>query len=240
MEPNRLLLTPISVVTEECLQSLPPTIKKRKLAIVMSVLPDRLKQPPTNGAISPQDCLLSLLSSQGIIPDIVSYKSVENFFSLPTPAEITSYQSDVLLAVRSRDIGALRNFHLQGRPLQCSNQFGESLLHLACRRGFLDVVTFLVLEAGVTLRVRDDYGRTPLHDALWTAEPNLELVDFIITHCPDLLYIKDRRDFTPLSFVRQRNWAVWVKFLENLPITKLTPKICFGQMMHEQLHPQSY
>lgn len=189
----------------------------------MSALPDRLT-PKGSSSVSPQDLLHSLLTSHGIKPTNVSYKSLDGFFADPTEAEISSYRSDVLDAVRSRDIVALRCFYEQGRPLKCSNQFGESLLHLACRRGFLDVVRFLVEDAHVPLRVRDDYGRTPLHDALWTTEPHPELVDYIITNCPDLLYIKDRRENTPFSFVRKNDYGVWVEFLVNLPITKLEPK----------------
>jgi ankyrin repeat protein len=192
----------------------------------MSALPDRL-QPEGNSSVSPQELLQILLSSQGIQHNIVSYKSLSEFFFNPTEDEINSYRSDVLDAVRTRDISALRSFYEQGRPMKCSNQFGESILHLACRRGFLDVVQFLVEEASVPLRVRDDYGRTPLHDALWTTEPNPELVDYIITQCPDLLYIKDRRENTPFSYVRKNDFAVWIKFLENLPITKLAPKLLF-------------
>jgi hypothetical protein len=38
-----------------------------------------------------------------------------------------------------------------GELFQAANEFGESLLHMACRRGFLDVVKFLVDEAGHNL-----------------------------------------------------------------------------------------
>lgn len=201
---------------------------KRKVVRILSELPDRLTpQTATSGIndLNPQQHLMNLLTSNGLKVDVQSSDSLLDFFSDPTAAEIESYQADVIQAVRSQDIQALKSLHEQGRPLKCSNQFGESLLHLACRRGFLGVVTYLVKEVGVTLQVRDDYGRTPLHDALWSAEPNVELVDVLISVCPDLLYIKDRRGYTPLSFVRRQHWKIWNKFLQDCPLNKLLPTI---------------
>merc|ERR1712183_78962 len=58
-------------------------------------------------------------------------------------------------------------------PFRCANRFGESLLHLACRRGRTDMVRFLVVEMGSpprdVLETMDDCHKTPLHDACWTA-----------------------------------------------------------------------
>jgi len=71
------------------------------------------------------------------------------------------------MAARSEDLQALKTLHEQGKSLQCSNRFGESIIHIICRRGRDDILKFLVSEAGVTLRLRDDLGRTPLHDAAW-------------------------------------------------------------------------
>jgi hypothetical protein len=196
-------------------------------------LPDRLASPEPGASesgassnltcTSPEDYLSNLLSSHGINITAQSYNLLDSFFSEPTEEEVTAYGSDVLNAVRGRDIEQLRLFKSLGRPLKCSNQFGESLLHLACRRGFVDVVKFLVDEADVPLRVKDDYGRTPLHDAFWTSEPNFELVDFIINRSPDLLYVKDRRGNTPLSFVRRLNWGIWVNYLKGCSAQKLAP-----------------
>lgn len=205
--------------------------KPRKVTVIFSDLPDRLaclgcdESSSKPADTSPQNYLSSLLLTHGIDVEATPFTSLDGFFSDPTEDEITAYGSDVLNAVRVRNVEQLRSFHASGRPLKCSNQFGESLLHLACRRGFLDVVQFLVDDAQVPLCVKDDYGRTPLHDAFWTSEPHFEVVDFIITRCPDLLYVKDRRGNTPLSFVRRPNWGKWVDFLkQRCTVEKLTPK----------------
>jgi len=154
-----------------------------------------------------------------------SYDSFDDdFFLLPTQEEIKMYDQDVLTAVRKGDLDTLRSFHKQGRTLKCSNKFGESLLHMACRKGMIDVVDFFINQAGVPLSVRDDVGRSPLHDACWTSTPNFPIVRLILQKCPDLLYICDRRGHTPLSYVRRDQWIEWKSFL-LLNSDLITPNI---------------
>jgi ankyrin repeat protein len=126
-----------------------------------------------------------------------------------------AYDQDVITAVREGDIDTLREMHENGRPLQCSNKFGESLIHMACRRGLTDVVRFLIKEAGVTLRVKDDVGRSPLHDAFWSSEPNFDLLDLLIEHDADLLLVQDNRGDLPIKYARQNQWDAWRSYLLN-------------------------
>jgi len=182
----------------------------------MSSLPSRLttnnnSQHDTN----PQEFLHNTFRSKNMDVELVESLQLKNFFQDPTSEEMEGYRSDVLNAIRQSDLDKLRLFHKQGRPLKCSNQFGESLLHLACRRGLVDVVAFLIHEAGVTVRVRDDYGRTPLHDACWTIEPNFELIALIVAECPRLLFMTDKRGHTPLSYARRHQWGAYVDFIKN-------------------------
>merc|ERR1712087_120602 len=148
---------------------------------------------------------------------------LQDFFVNVTSEHVKAYTNDVVAAIRNEDISILREMHLNGITLQCCNRFGESIMHMACRRGAVKVVRFLHEEAGVSFRVRDDYGRTPLHDAFWTAKPHAELVKMIISNCPDLLLISDRRGFMPLSYVRDEHWSMWCEFLEENR-DMLTPK----------------
>jgi len=140
---------------------------------------------------------------------------LKDFFVDVTTEHITAYKNDVIVAVCEQDIDALREMHRNGRMLQCCNRFGESIIHMAFRRGAVKVVRFLLEEAGISFRVRDDYGRTPLHDAFWTVDPQADLVKMLITKCPDLLLISDKRGFVPLSYVRKEHWGIWCKFLEE-------------------------
>ena len=181
----------------------------------MSALPARLIKKENSSSCSPQECLESILSSQGIKAKIHSYDSILGFFEETKEEEVDAYGFDVLKAVRENNIDQLRSFHREGLPLKCSNQFGESLLHLACRLGLVSVVDFLVHEAGVPLRVVHDMGRSPLHDAFWTREPNTELLDLILKACPDLLFVSDKRGHTPLSYARRNHWTKWVAYLKE-------------------------
>lgn len=104
------------------------------------------------------------------------------------------------------------------QPFRCSNRFGESLMHLACRRGRTDFVRFLVEELhGVTpsemLSIRDDCHKTPLHDACWTPSPNFELVELILKHTPEQMLMEDVRGNTPFDYVRKDDYSLWLRFL---------------------------
>jgi hypothetical protein len=202
-------------IVERTSSKCPP---QKRIRTIMSSWPHRLQASADENdtqtrETSPQEYLMESLKSMGSVVMISSSLEVEGFFAAPTEEEISAYGHDVLTAVWTRDIEKLREYHQNGRPLKCSNNFGESLLHLACRRGFFDVATFLIKEAGVTVRVIDDYGRTPLHDVCWTCEPNFELFELIMMECADLLFMKDRRGHTPLEYTRREHWGAYVKFL---------------------------
>ena len=185
--------------------SLPSMIEGR--ANIMS--PSRL------GKTNPDSHLHDMLKSMGIAAQTYAALELKDYFIQTTEAHTAAYGSDVLKAVREGSISALREIHLSGRTLQCCNSFGESILHMACRHGELEIVRFLVNEAEVSFRVRDDFGRTPLHDAFWTQKPEIELVKLIISRCPDLLLLKDKRGFTPLAYARRDHWAEWCEFLQE-------------------------
>lgn len=157
----------------------------------------------------PSDYLESIIScnSKHRVP-----QELDNFF-IEQSYDESGYDFEVIAAIRNQDIATLRAIHRSGRSLQCANRFGESLLHMACRRGFDEVVDFLIHEAGVSVRIRDDYGRTPLHDACWTATPNFKLVEMLILESPELLWIRDKRNDAPLHYARREHWQEWNNFI---------------------------
>jgi ankyrin repeat protein len=157
----------------------------------------------------------SILKSKGLKSNIYSYDKLPGFFEDIKQEEVNGYGLDALKAIRDSDVGTLRAFHAEGRPLKCSNRFGESLLHMACRKALVPVVDFLVNEVQVPVCVTDDMGRSPLHDAFWTIEPNFELMDILLRKCPDLLWISDKRGHTPLSYARPTHWTKWNEYLKN-------------------------
>jgi hypothetical protein len=192
-----------------------------------------LPVPGRANGTNPDTYLLTILKDMGV--DVHTRSSLEfhDFFINPTDAHLAAYGSDVVMAVRQEDVDTLRAIHLSGRTLQCCNSFGEGIVHMACRHGSIKLVRFLVEEAGASLLVRDDYGRTPLHDAFWTLKPEIELVKMIISICPDLLFLKDKRGFTPLAYARRDHWGEWCEFLDkNREL--LTPIYNLSGFSHQQ------
>lgn len=162
---------------------------------------------------NPQDALISILQEAGYKAETRKSSEMKDFFLKYNESHVAAYDQEVVSAIRSKDIQLLRELHRNGKNLQAANKYGESLVHMACRRGHTEVLRFLINEADVTLRVRDDYGRTPLHDACWSAEPNFELMDFLLEHEPDLLLVEDSRGHFPFSYVRRNHWKQWNDFL---------------------------
>ncbi|KAL7483083.1 hypothetical protein ACHAW6_008734 [Cyclotella cf. meneghiniana] len=179
--------------------------------IIMSDLPDRIKYQNTQTESKPIDIVTRALESRG-----VEYNGVKSSFDMPEEFFVQSSESycqEAVDAIRSGDLGLLRKLFSAGTNLQCANRFGESLIHMACRRSHRDVVSFLVNEAGVSLRVRDDYGRTPFHDACWRPELDLKLIDMLLEKEPKLLLLRDKRGHSPLDYTRRSHWAELIPFL---------------------------
>mmetsp|Transcript_23174 Transcript_23174/g.34498 ORF Transcript_23174/g.34498 Transcript_23174/m.34498 type:complete len:477 (-) Transcript_23174:995-2425(-) len=132
-----------------------------------------------------------------------------------TEDELANYDSEVVNAVREGDIGVVKAIHSNkgDASLSCCNRFGESLLHMACRRGYDAIVHFLVQSANVSVRITDDCGRTPLHDALWNRECQYGIMDLLVRTDPILLLTCDKRGHTPFAYARREHWANWRQFL---------------------------
>ena len=100
--------------------------------------------------------------------------------------------------------------------MDACNQFGESVLHMACRRGYASIVDFLLREVKARSDRCDDFGRNPFHDALWTSTPNFEVVDLLIDFAdPALLLSEDVRGNHPFAYARSDHSERWIEFLEK-------------------------
>jgi len=140
----------------------------------------------------------------------------EQFFPALTDDNLIGYEIDVITAVREEDLNTIRTLYQSGRTMSCSNRFGESLIHMACRRGFTSIVKFLVEEANVPIRITDDCGRTPLHDTLWNRDCKYEIFDMLVTRDPALLLVSDKRGHTPFAYARKEHWGNWLGHLFDL------------------------
>ena len=153
----------------------------------------------------------------GESPKVVSALSLPSpgFFPPITDEDLAGYTTEVVAGVRENDLDKIRDHNKRGLSLACCNRFGESLIHMACRRGQDDMVAFFLNEGGVSVRIRDDCGRTPLHDACWHRECQFGIVDTIIRLEPSLLFISDMRGHTPFAYARREHWGVWRKFISD-------------------------
>lgn len=132
----------------------------------------------------------------------------------PTFAQLNDYDNELVLAVRNSDILLLKDLAQRDKTMSACNRHSESIMHMACRRSTLEVVRFMH-EHGAALDQIDDYGRTPLHDACWRAEPHFELIEFILEQRVDLLRRADTRGSTPLNYVPEEHWGVWCTFIDT-------------------------
>jgi len=176
---------------------------------------------PPKPTIKPDDYLCRLLEKP---LKLFPAASLQGFFQELTKESIDAYDLELVKAVRDENVESLREMRNSGRSMHAGNKFGETIMHAACRRGSISVLRFLLHEAGTPLQVCCDYGRTPLHDACWTPEPNWTVLNEILDECPDLLFITDRRGFTPLSYIPKEQWDDWCQFLERRGADRLQPK----------------
>ena len=172
-------------------------------------------QGATKDLVSPTDTVRTILQS---CPPSSSTEALDyaNFFTKPTEEQIAAYDAQKTTAVRNGDMATLRSLLEAGENLNCCNKFGESLIHMACRRAHIDVVRFLLQEANVSLNARDDYGRTPLHDCCWRPSSSYELMELLLSEVdPRILLLKDVRGHAPFDYSRKDQWEGWNDFLES-------------------------
>ena len=137
-------------------------------------------------------------------------------FQKPPEEDIAAYDLETVKAIRSNNLDQLRQLWCSGKSMNACNQFGESVLHMACRRGYAKIVEFLLCEVKVRSDRCDDFGRNPFHDALWTSTPNFEVVDLLIDYAdPALLLSEDVRGNHPFAYARSDHSEKWIEFLEK-------------------------
>ncbi|CAM9758999.1 unnamed protein product [Choristocarpus tenellus] len=174
--------------------------------------------------ISPEMVLVRILAERGYPTEAFPALSPA-YVTVPTEDMTKAYDMEFVRVIHKRDMVLLRSLKEAGRNMNACNKFGESLLHMAMRRGEIEIVRFMV-QNGAVLMVCDDQGRTPLHDACWGTQPYFELVRIVLDRNRDMIRVKDRRGFTPLSYVRRESWVEWCCFLEEIKDVYWPHQLC--------------
>jgi hypothetical protein len=161
----------------------------------------------------PEDCLAAIFSAEGL--DLYDFAPSADSFLKVTEEHIAGHTLQVTSAARQDNLTLLKKFLREGKSLQCCNRYGESLVHIVCRRGSPDVLRFLIEEAKVSITVRDDVGRNPMHDAAWTDKPNFDLVKVLMSEAPKLMFAKDTRGHSPMNYIPKQRWEAWCDFYKS-------------------------
>eukprot|EP00591_Stephanopyxis_turris_P008927 CAMPEP_0195527662 /NCGR_PEP_ID=MMETSP0794_2-20130614/29509_1 /TAXON_ID=515487 /ORGANISM="Stephanopyxis turris, Strain CCMP 815" /LENGTH=453 /DNA_ID=CAMNT_0040658631 /DNA_START=312 /DNA_END=1673 /DNA_ORIENTATION=+ len=192
----------------------PDNRKKRKVMGSIVGLPPRLEstKPPK---LTPQLWLENCLAERGYSSQ--NFCSLEGgYYCKPTPHQKASYGTKTLEVVRQNDYKVLDQLLQCGLNSNPCNAFGESLIHMVCRRGKYEALKVLV-DHGCILQISDDFGRTPLHDACWTTTPCFKIVEKLLDTDVRLLNIVDCRGSTPLAYVTKgENYRKWIEFFESV------------------------
>ena len=198
--------------TEEAVRRKPAPQTIIKPPVLDTILPD-----PKTAGVDPDEYLSSLVEAlYGVKIRKKPALDLDGFFLKISDAQMAAYDMEVVTATRENNIEELRQICARKGPqaLDCFNRFGEGLLNLACRRGFQEITAYLLSdEVGLNACIRDDYGRTPLHDACWNPSPLLEICTWLMQKEPALFFVTDKRGFTPFQYARKSDWIVWRQFL---------------------------
>jgi hypothetical protein len=143
------------------------------------------------------------------------YKTIQTaYYNTPTALQQASYHSYLIDFIRTKDVKTFESLISSGISPNPCNIYGESLVHLLCRRGEAELLSVLV-QNGCTFQVSDDYGRTPLHDACWASTPQLGIVEMILQQDVNLFHMMDSRGALPLAYVGKDQESAWIEFLES-------------------------
>ena len=169
----------------------------------------------TPSSTNPQTYLDNLLKTRGY--DALVFRALDTaYYNRPTEFQKASYGPALVHAVRSKDAALLQELlaHLSANP--CTSR-GESLWHLVCRCGSIELLNMLLQHpySPKLCQVVNDYGRTVLHDACWAPQPALEVAKALLDRNPILLFLADARGALPLSYISPQHWSLWLNLMDR-------------------------
>jgi Ankyrin repeats (3 copies) len=162
---------------------------------------------------NPQNYLDYIMKSHGY--STKRYNTLRTaYHNKPTALQKASYDLHLIGIVKGSDATNLDDILKAGISPNPCNTYGESLVHMVCRRGDEKLLQVMI-QNGCNVQVADDYGRTPLHDACWAANPAFDTVEMLLERDLTLLQMTDCRGFLPLSYVRKDQWPAWIDFFDR-------------------------
>jgi len=165
--------------------------------------------------LSPQAYLDALIRSRGYLTK--RYKTLQTGYYNKKTTELqqASYHMHLFDLVHSDNVTEFAKLIEAGlSPNPCNPYGGESLVHLICQLGKPDFLRVL-LRAGATVQVADDYGRTPLHDACRAVTPCFDIVTMLLQADYRMTHMTDCRGAVPLSYVPKEHYDQWIAFFEE-------------------------
>ena len=137
-----------------------------------------------------------------------------SYYNNPSPHQRASYNIHLIGLIRRHDVENFEELMKAGLSSNPCNQYSESVAHTVCRHGSKPMMDVL-LERGCDFRTADDYGRSPLHDACWAAEPAFQVVEEILKFDVRMFHMIDARGHCPLNYVRKEHYGDWIAFIEQ-------------------------
>ena len=137
------------------------------------------------------------------------------YYNVPTKLQIASYHVNLVSLAKQNQVEQINDILACGLSPNPCNEFGSSLLQTVCRRGNVALLE-VMLRHGCSLQVADEFGRTPLHDALYAKQPAFALVKRILQEDPHLINLADARGHLAFDYVRKEHCDEWIAFLDEI------------------------
>jgi ankyrin repeat protein len=182
----------------------------------------------------PQAFLENLLKERGYCnEDIQRIRTLDTaYYHKPTPLQLASYEHHLVSLIKSKNVTEFKKLVTCGISPNACNAFGESIVHMVCRRNDEEMLNIL-LQAGADLQVSDDYGRTPLHDAFWAGEPATDIVHTILSRDPHMLFLADARGTLPTGYIKRDHYETWNEFWRT-HVDQYFPLPSSNELLHAQ------
>lgn len=133
----------------------------------------------------------------------------------PTRYQIASYDLNLIRCLNENNLAEFEHMLDFGLSPNPCDKDGDSMVHLACRYGKADFLNCMV-KHGCDLLISDKRGRTPLHEACSSSNPNFEIVEMLLSADPGFLQVADGRGTTPHMLVPRPQVSRWAHFLDRV------------------------